>query len=79
MGVMLARCRCWHWRRAARRATCLHRCRRKNWEFVDKYCGSCHNSTDWAGGVAFDVMEKHDPSAPKARCGKKWCASCAAR
>lgn len=30
----------------------------QNWEFVDKYCGSCHNSLDWAGGVAFDTMDK---------------------
>jgi mono/diheme cytochrome c family protein len=27
-----------------------------NWNFLDKYCSSCHNSTDWAGGVAFDTM-----------------------
>lgn len=26
------------------------------WKFFDKYCGECHNSTDWAGGVAFDTM-----------------------
>jgi hypothetical protein len=29
----------------------------RNWGFVDKYCSKCHNSTDWAGGLAFDVME----------------------
>ena len=29
---------------------------RQNWGFVEKYCGECHNSTDWAGGVAFDTM-----------------------
>ena len=23
---------------------------------VDQYCGECHNSVDWAGGVAFDAM-----------------------
>jgi hypothetical protein len=27
-----------------------------NWSFLDKYCTNCHNSTDWAGGVAFDTM-----------------------
>jgi len=24
--------------------------------FVNYYCGKCHNSTDWAGGVAFDTL-----------------------
>jgi len=27
------------------------------WKFFDQYCGKCHNSTDWAGGVAFDTMQ----------------------
>jgi Protein of unknown function (DUF1592)/Protein of unknown function (DUF1588)/Protein of unknown function (DUF1585)/Protein of unknown function (DUF1595)/Protein of unknown function (DUF1587) len=26
------------------------------WQFFDRYCSKCHNSTDWAGGVAFDTM-----------------------
>ncbi|MEP7242798.1 MAG: DUF1587 domain-containing protein, partial [Gammaproteobacteria bacterium] len=26
------------------------------WQFFDHYCSKCHNSTDWAGGVAFDTM-----------------------
>jgi hypothetical protein len=26
------------------------------WGFFEEYCGKCHNSTDWAGGVAFDTM-----------------------
>src|SRR5688500_5011483 len=26
------------------------------WELVEKYCFKCHNTTDWAGGVAFDTM-----------------------
>lgn len=26
------------------------------WEFFNKYCNECHNSTDWAGGLAFDVL-----------------------
>ncbi len=25
-------------------------------QLVDTYCGECHNSTDWAGGVAFDTF-----------------------
>ncbi len=29
----------------------------KNWGFLDKYCGNCHNATDWAGGVAFDTLQ----------------------
>ncbi|MEJ1965069.1 MAG: DUF1592 domain-containing protein [Gammaproteobacteria bacterium] len=28
------------------------------WQFFDHYCGKCHNSTDWAGGVAFDTMQE---------------------
>jgi mono/diheme cytochrome c family protein len=28
----------------------------KEWQFFDQYCGKCHNSTDWAGGIAFDTM-----------------------
>ncbi|MEY4760162.1 MAG: hypothetical protein RLZZ200_18 [Pseudomonadota bacterium] len=27
-----------------------------NWGFLDKYCGNCHNATDWAGGVAYDTL-----------------------
>jgi len=27
------------------------------WKFFDEYCGKCHNSTDWAGGVAFDTLQ----------------------
>jgi len=38
----------------------------KDWGLVDKYCGDCHNSTDWAGGVAFDTMEK-DNVGPDAK------------
>ena len=25
-------------------------------QLLDEYCGKCHNTTDWAGGVAFDTM-----------------------
>ncbi len=27
-----------------------------HWELVENYCFKCHNTTDWAGGVAFDTM-----------------------
>jgi hypothetical protein len=30
------------------------------WGFFDHYCGKCHNSTDWAGNVAFDTMSPKD-------------------
>ncbi len=26
------------------------------WELVEDYCVKCHNTSDWAGGVAFDTM-----------------------
>ncbi len=26
------------------------------WGTIQQYCTQCHNATDWAGGVAFDVM-----------------------
>lgn len=26
------------------------------WSAIQQYCTGCHNSTDWAGGVAFDIM-----------------------
>jgi len=26
------------------------------WQLVEDYCFKCHNTTDWAGGVAFDTM-----------------------
>ena len=28
------------------------------WTFFEQYCEKCHNSTDWAGGVAFDTMSQ---------------------
>ncbi len=40
----------------------------KSWPFVDKYCSKCHNSTDWAGGVAFDTMDQKAVGAD----GKIW-------
>jgi hypothetical protein len=26
------------------------------WTVIERYCLECHNTTDWAGGVAFDTM-----------------------
>ena len=26
------------------------------WSVIEKYCFDCHNTTDWAGGAAFDAM-----------------------
>src|SRR4051812_35834376 len=26
----------------------------KQWSVIEKYCFDCHNTTDWAGGIAFD-------------------------
>jgi mono/diheme cytochrome c family protein len=28
----------------------------KHWSVIEKYCVECHNTTDWAGGIAFDSM-----------------------
>src|SRR4051812_23097270 len=28
-----------------------------SWAFFDQYCAECHNSTDWAGSLAFDTLE----------------------
>src|SRR5215831_5674730 len=28
----------------------------EKWAFLDKYCSKCHNTQDWAGGVAFDTL-----------------------
>src|SRR5690606_36386138 len=30
-----------------------------HWALLDQYCTDCHNTTDWAGGIALDVMD-HD-------------------
>ncbi|MET0282160.1 MAG: DUF1592 domain-containing protein [Steroidobacteraceae bacterium] len=32
----------------------------KDFAFVEKYCGNCHNATDWAGGVAFDTLDRQN-------------------
>src|SRR6188768_3437633 len=26
------------------------------WSVIEQYCFDCHNTTDWAGGAAFDTM-----------------------
>ena len=31
-----------------------------HWTAINTYCGDCHNSTDWAGGVAFDTYSPTD-------------------
>jgi mono/diheme cytochrome c family protein len=28
----------------------------RNWGLLDKYCVECHNTVDWAGGIAFDAL-----------------------
>ncbi len=30
------------------------------WKLLDTYCSDCHNSTDWAGGIAFDTLSPAD-------------------
>jgi mono/diheme cytochrome c family protein len=30
------------------------------WGMLDTYCTECHNSTDWAGGIAFDTLTPAD-------------------
>ena len=30
------------------------------WGLLEKRCEKCHNSTDWAGGVAFDTLAQED-------------------
>ena len=41
---------------APERLTRAHANDPAEWKFFDQYCSKCHNSTDWAGGVAFDTM-----------------------
>lgn len=31
--------------------------------FLNKYCTECHNATDWAGGLALDVLDTKDAGA----------------
>jgi hypothetical protein len=32
----------------------------KHWGVLGKYCTECHNTTDWAGGIAFDALSSED-------------------
>ncbi len=32
----------------------------QQWEMLEPMCGKCHNSTDWAGGLAFDTLSPKD-------------------
>jgi hypothetical protein len=32
----------------------------KHWDVLGKYCTECHNTTDWAGGIAFDALNADD-------------------
>src|SRR5512139_557447 len=32
----------------------------KHWGVLDEYCTKCHNTTDWAGGVAFDALSSDE-------------------
>jgi mono/diheme cytochrome c family protein len=29
----------------------------RHWGVIDRYCVDCHNTQDWAGGVAFDALD----------------------
>jgi hypothetical protein len=40
----------------------------KDWAFLDKYCTSCHNATDWAGELALDVLDRSNVTAD----GEAW-------
>src|SRR5262245_13880712 len=31
-----------------------------NGSLLEQYCVECHNTTDWAGGVAFDTLDPED-------------------
>jgi hypothetical protein len=32
----------------------------QHWRILDERCGNCHNSTDWAGSLAFDTLSPDD-------------------
>ena len=40
------------------------------WALFDTYCSECHNSTDWAGGVAFDTLTARTTSRATSSCGE---------
>ncbi len=64
--------RCCCWRGAAplrpRRGHAAVPLAGKDAAFVDKYCSKCHNSTDWAGGLALDVLDHGNLAAD----GETW-------
>ncbi|MEJ0100788.1 MAG: DUF1592 domain-containing protein [Pseudomonadota bacterium] len=35
-----------------------------HWAMVDKYCVDCHNTTDWAGQLALDSVDRADSTIP---------------
>ena len=34
------------------------------WGLIDKYCVDCHNTTDWAGELALDIVERSASAVP---------------
>ncbi len=34
------------------------------WALLDQYCVDCHNTTDWAGELALDILERSASSVP---------------
>lgn len=47
---------------AAAPAPAGHGAGSEQWELFETYCNDCHNTEDWAGGVAFDIMTPEDVS-----------------
>ena len=45
---------------AATPAAAAHEAGGQQWELFEAYCNDCHNTEDWAGGVAFDIMTPED-------------------
>ncbi len=37
-----------------------------NWAVLQKYCFGCHNTDDWAGGLAFETLSPDNPHADAA-------------
>ncbi len=37
--------------------------RMPDWDKLEPVCGKCHNSTDWAGSLAFDTLSADDIGA----------------
>jgi hypothetical protein len=35
-----------------------------HWALLDQYCTECHNTTDWAGKLALDTLERGDAGIP---------------